>query len=30
MNGPCVFVWGEEGIDAFHCEYCEKTVWEWC
>jgi hypothetical protein len=27
-DGPCVFVWGEEGSEAFHCEYCEKTEWK--
>lgn len=27
-SGPCVFVWGEEGSDAFHCEYCEETEWK--
>lgn len=27
-DGPSVFVWGEEGSDAFHCEYCEKTEWK--
>jgi hypothetical protein len=23
-----VFVWGEKGSDAFHCEYVEKTEWK--
>lgn len=27
-KGPCVFVWGEKGSDAFHCEYCEKPEWK--
>jgi len=27
-DGPCVFVWGEEGSDAFHCEYVEKPEWK--
>jgi len=25
--GPSVFVWGQRGSDAFHCEYCEITAW---
>lgn len=28
MDGPCVFVWGEKGSNAFHCEYHEKTEWK--
>jgi hypothetical protein len=28
LDGPCVFVWGEKGSDAFHCEYVEKTEWK--
>ena len=28
LDGPCVFVWGEKGSDAFHCEYIEKTEWK--
>ena len=26
-DGPCVFVWGEEGNDHFNCEYVETPQW---
>jgi len=27
-NGPCVFVWGDEKDDYFHCEYVETPEWK--
>jgi len=27
-DGPSVFVWGEEGSDAYHCEYQPVTKWD--
>ncbi len=27
MGGPCVYVWGRDGSDAYQCEYIPHTVW---
>jgi len=26
-GGPCVYVWGREGSDAYQCEYTPHTLW---
>jgi hypothetical protein len=26
-GGPCVYVWGRDGSDAYQCEYMPHTLW---